>query len=68
MIALMTDFGADSIFIGIMKGVMATINPCVTIIDLCHDIPPFAGAVPTGGRTAGVSSLSGSLIMKPPSS
>ncbi len=41
MIALMTDFGEGSIFVGIMKGVINRLNPRAKIVDLSHDIPHF---------------------------
>lgn len=39
-IALTTDFGWSDAFVGVMKGVILTINPQAVIIDLTHDIPP----------------------------
>ena len=39
MIALLTDFG-DSEYVGVMKGVIHSINPDAKIIDLCHSIMP----------------------------
>lgn len=45
-IGLLTDFGQQDVYVGVMKGVIAKINPHVNIIDLTHDIPPqdlFAG-------------------------
>ncbi len=38
-IILMTDFGNDS-YVGVMKGVIKSINPKVEIIDLTHNIEP----------------------------
>ncbi|OQX86232.1 MAG: hypothetical protein B6D63_00380 [Candidatus Latescibacteria bacterium 4484_7] len=37
-IALLTDFGWNNWYIGVVKGVILGINPSATIIDLCHDI------------------------------
>ncbi len=37
-ISLLTDFGYQSPYVGIMKGVIFNINPEATIIDLCHDV------------------------------
>ena len=37
-IALMTDFGIADGFVGTMKGVIYTINPDATIIDVSHEI------------------------------
>ncbi|EAM52011.1 SAM hydrolase/SAM-dependent halogenase family protein [Crocosphaera watsonii WH 8501] len=39
-IAVLTDFGLEDSYVGIMKGVMATINPNIPIIDLTHKIAP----------------------------
>lgn len=47
IITLLTDFGHQDAYVGIMKGVIAGINPCAHIIDICHEIPPqdvFQGA------------------------
>ena len=40
LITLTTDFGADSCFVGIMKGVIKGIAPSAQIVDLCHTIKP----------------------------
>lgn len=40
MITLTTDFGYKDYFVGQMKGVILSINPRVTIIDITHDIQP----------------------------
>jgi len=39
-IALLTDFGHSDPFVGVMKGVIASIAPTASVIDLCHDVPP----------------------------
>ncbi len=39
-IAIMTDFGLGDPFVGIMKGVIAGINPDARTVDLTHLIPP----------------------------
>lgn len=47
VITLLTDFGNQDAYIGIMKGVIAGINPFANIVDICHNIPPqdvFTGA------------------------
>ncbi|MCF6148537.1 MAG: SAM-dependent chlorinase/fluorinase [Candidatus Kuenenia sp.] len=47
IITLLTDFGVQDAYTGIMKGVIAGINPHASVIDLCHAIPPqdvFRGA------------------------
>ncbi len=40
IITLTTDFGYKDPFVGIMKGVIAGINPNVQVVDLSHGIPP----------------------------
>jgi S-adenosyl-L-methionine hydrolase (adenosine-forming) len=48
LITLTTDFGHQDPFAGIMKGVIAGINPRAQVIDLSHGIPPqdvMAGAL-----------------------
>jgi S-adenosyl-L-methionine hydrolase (adenosine-forming) len=40
VIALITDFGLHDGYIGIMKGVITTINSNIHIIDITHAIPP----------------------------
>jgi len=40
IITLLTDFGLKDPYVGIMKGVLLTINPHVTIVDITHDILP----------------------------
>ncbi len=39
-IVLLTDFGLDDNFVGIMKGVILKINSRVNLIDLCHNVRP----------------------------
>ena len=39
-IVLLTDFGTEDPFVGIMKGVISNIVPHVPMIDLSHSIPP----------------------------
>ena len=39
-ITLTTDFGYRDPFAGIMKGVVAAINPAATVVDLTHGVPP----------------------------
>jgi hypothetical protein len=48
LITLTTDFGLNDAFVGIMKGVIAGINPHARVIDLAHGIPAqdiLAGAL-----------------------
>jgi S-adenosylmethionine hydrolase len=42
MIALITDFGYTDHFVGVIKGIMKTINPGVDIIDISHDVRSFS--------------------------
>ncbi|MGF1516147.1 MAG: S-adenosyl-l-methionine hydroxide adenosyltransferase family protein [Elainellaceae cyanobacterium] len=39
-IALLTDFGTQDAYVGVMKGVIAAIAPQVICIDLTHAVPP----------------------------
>lgn len=41
IITLMTDFGDSDIFVGVMKGVIASINADARVIDLTHKIAHF---------------------------
>lgn len=40
IITLTTDFGTDDPYVAAMKGVILSINPKVTIVDICHTIKP----------------------------
>lgn len=40
IITLTTDFGTDDPYVAAMKGVILSINPEVTIVDICHTIKP----------------------------
>jgi S-adenosylmethionine hydrolase len=40
LIALLTDFGVEDPFVGIMKGVIADIAPQAKLVDITHRIPP----------------------------
>lgn len=40
VIALLTDFGLQDGYVGIIKGTIACINPHLTVIDITHEIPP----------------------------
>ena len=40
IITLLTDFGLQDPFVGIMKGVILRIHAAVTVIDLTHGVPP----------------------------
>jgi S-adenosylmethionine hydrolase len=41
IITLMTDFGYDGTFVGVMKGVILGLNPKARIVDLTHALTPF---------------------------
>ncbi|MEH2282398.1 MAG: SAM-dependent chlorinase/fluorinase [Nostoc sp.] len=40
LVTLMSDFGDRDVYVGIIKGVIAQINPRLTVVDLTHQIPP----------------------------
>jgi S-adenosyl-L-methionine hydrolase (adenosine-forming) len=40
IVSLLTDFGLKDPYVGIMKGVMLTINPALTVVDVAHQIEP----------------------------
>jgi len=44
IITLLTDFGSEDCFVGVMKGVIASIAPRAVVIDLCHEAPPRRAA------------------------
>ncbi len=39
-IVLLTDFGSKDYFVGVMKGVISSINPVARVVDLSHEIEP----------------------------
>ena len=39
IITLTTDFGTGSPYVAAMKGVILSINPAVTLVDVTHDVP-----------------------------
>jgi len=41
-IAILTDFGYRDHYVGAMKGVIASIAPAATVIDITHGVPPQA--------------------------
>src|SRR5262249_8758395 len=48
VVALLTDFGQEDIFAGVMKGVLLSRCPDVRLVDLTHAVPPgdvLAGAL-----------------------
>jgi S-adenosyl-L-methionine hydrolase (adenosine-forming) len=40
VITLTTDFGHEDAYVGVMKGVIISVNPHARIIDICHHIEP----------------------------
>jgi S-adenosylmethionine hydrolase len=40
IVTLLTDFGLDDAYVGIVKGVILGINPAARLVDLTHAIPP----------------------------
>ena len=40
LVTLLTDFGWQDVYVAVMKGVIANINPQISVIDLTHQIPP----------------------------
>ena len=51
VITLLSDFGTRDYFVGAMKGVLLSLNPDVTLVDISHEIPPqdiFTGAFTLG--------------------
>jgi S-adenosyl-L-methionine hydrolase (adenosine-forming) len=40
IITLLTDFGVNDVYVAVMKGAIATINPNLQVIDITHHIPP----------------------------
>lgn len=41
IISLLTDFGLCDHYVGVMKGVMLTVDPDLRFIDISHSLPPF---------------------------
>lgn len=41
VITLLTDFGLDDPFVGIMKGVIYGINSHARVVDICHGLPSY---------------------------
>ena len=39
IITLLSDFGLSDVYVGVMKGVIAQIDPALTVVDLTHRIP-----------------------------
>ncbi|WP_457600224.1 SAM hydrolase/SAM-dependent halogenase family protein [Hydrogenivirga sp.] len=41
VVALLTDFGTRDGFVGVVKGVILSINPGVSVVDISHEVEPF---------------------------
>lgn len=39
LLTLLSDFGLQDVYVGVMKGVIAQINPALKVIDLTHQVP-----------------------------
>ena len=40
IITLLTDFGTDDVYVGVMKGAILSINSSAVVVDVCHYIDP----------------------------
>ncbi|NJR39222.1 MAG: SAM-dependent chlorinase/fluorinase, partial [Leptolyngbyaceae cyanobacterium CSU_1_4] len=40
ILTLLSDFGLNDVYVGMMKGVIAQVNPLLKVIDLTHQIEP----------------------------
>lgn len=40
VVTLLSDFGWQDVYVGVMKGAIARVDPTLSIIDLTHQIPP----------------------------
>jgi S-adenosylmethionine hydrolase len=40
LVALLTDFGQQDSYVGVMKGVILSLAPQATLVDLSHSVPP----------------------------
>lgn len=40
LITLLSDFGLQDVYVGVMKGVIAQVNANLVVVDLTHQIPP----------------------------
>jgi len=40
VVTLLSDFGTDDPYVGMMKGVLLTAAPGCTLVDLTHGVPP----------------------------
>lgn len=42
IVSLLTDFGGRDPYVGVVKGVLLSEHPALTLVDLCHEVPPQA--------------------------
>jgi len=42
IVTLLTDFGVDDAYVGTMKGVILSLHPRASVVDLTHGVRPFA--------------------------
>jgi hypothetical protein len=40
IVALLTDYGLQDPYVGMLKGALLSVNPAARIVDLSHDVPP----------------------------
>lgn len=40
ILTLLSDFGLSDVYVAVMKGAIAQVNPTLTVIDLTHQVPP----------------------------
>lgn len=40
IITLLTDFGTEDAYVGVMKGVILSFNPSAVVVDICHYVDP----------------------------
>ena len=45
ILTLLSDFGLSDVYVGVVKGTIAQVNPRLTVIDLTHQIPPQSIAI-----------------------
>jgi S-adenosyl-L-methionine hydrolase (adenosine-forming) len=63
MIALLTDFGLDDPYVGVMKAIILTIAPEAQVVDLTHAIPPQDVAAGAWALATAVDYLPGDAIV-----
>src|SRR5579862_4020840 len=40
IVALLTDYGLQDAYVGILKGALLSVHPAARLVDLTHEIPP----------------------------